>query len=120
MAGGGAMRPDGRRPRLFDMLDEGVVVQGADGTVRDWNAAALRLLALDEAQLTGRAPVPAGWSIMWEHFGDAQGDDPVRRLFRCAHERGTVSVGIAGDGVPRWVTITTHSAFDEEGRETIA
>jgi len=25
---------------LFDTLDEGVVIQDADGTVRDWNEAA--------------------------------------------------------------------------------
>ena len=109
--------------RLFDALDEGVVVMDTDGTVRDWNAAALRMLALSQEQFLGRAPVDSGWQLRWEaHAAPYDENDPVRSLLLRVRERDGATVGIrTGDGVTRWIAIAAHLVHgDEESpRETI-
>ena len=114
--------PPGRR-RLFDTLDEGIVVQDSDGTVRDWNEAALRLLALTPEQLREREPVGPGWQLRAEtHTGPYDAAEPVRSLLRRLLERGRVTVSIRADGAPpRWIAISSHAMHDDDeaGRETI-
>jgi diguanylate cyclase (GGDEF)-like protein/PAS domain S-box-containing protein len=109
----------GDRPqRLFDTLDEGIVVQAADGAVLDWNAAALRLLDLTPEQVSGRASVPLDWHVAFERHDDLTGGDAVRSLWRCARERGSVTVGISSERGLRWVTVASHTVHDDD-RETI-
>jgi diguanylate cyclase (GGDEF)-like protein/PAS domain S-box-containing protein len=114
-------RPPGAR-RLFDTLDEGVVIQDADGTVRDWNEAALRMLALTPEQLRGRAPVDAGWQLRWEtHAGPYDASEPVRALLRRMLERERMTVAIrAGAAATRWIAISSHAVHDDDqpARET--
>jgi len=120
MAGENPPQFDDRRRRVFDVLDEGVVVSGDDDAVRDWNAAALRLLGLDEAQLTGRAPIPEGWHVVWDRPGDARRDgDPIGSLMRAARERGGVTVGIDDGAALRWLAVASHAAHDEQGLDTV-
>ncbi len=110
----------GRPRRVFDALDEGIVVQDADGTVRDWNASAVRLLALSPAQIDGREPVPES-HVAWERSEDVRRDgDAVRSLLRCARERGTITVGIAGGDALRWVSISSHTVHDDHGDAVVA
>jgi diguanylate cyclase (GGDEF)-like protein/PAS domain S-box-containing protein len=107
---------------LFDTLDEGVVIQDADGTVRDWNEAALRMLALTPEQLRGRAPVDAGWQLRWEtHAGPYDASEPVRAMLRRMLEREGVTVAIrAGAAATRWIAISSHAVHDDDqpARET--
>ncbi|HEX3463069.1 MAG TPA: diguanylate cyclase [Candidatus Elarobacter sp.] len=114
-----------RRRRVFDTLDEGVIVQdAADGTVRDWNASAARLLALAPEQLRGRAPLDPDWRMIPETGGmllDAR--DPVRSMLQRALERGGITLAIHPPHQPaRWITVSSHVVHDddEDGvRETI-
>jgi diguanylate cyclase (GGDEF)-like protein/PAS domain S-box-containing protein len=112
----------GRR-RLFDTLDEGVVVQDTDGTVRDWNEAALRMLGLTPEQLRGRAPAGPGWQVRSEtHTRPYDAKEPVRALLRRLLERERVTVSIrADDAPPRWIAISSHAVHDDDelARETI-
>jgi diguanylate cyclase (GGDEF)-like protein/PAS domain S-box-containing protein len=111
------------RRRLFDALDEGVVVMDTDGTVRDWNAAALRMLALGEEQFLGQAPVDAGWQLRWEgHTKPYDPSSPVRSLLQRVVEGDGVTVGIrTADGATRWIAIAAHQVRGdaEPARETI-
>ncbi len=113
-----------QRRRLFDALDEGVIVQDADGAVRDWNAAAARLLALAPEEIRGRAPLPPDWHAVPETPGvlfDAR--DPVRSMLQRALERGGVTLAVHPPAQPaRWIAISSHVVRDddEEGvRDTI-
>jgi diguanylate cyclase (GGDEF)-like protein/PAS domain S-box-containing protein len=112
----------GRR-RLFDTLDEGVVVQDAAGTVRDWNAAALRMLALGPEQLRGDAPVDPGWHVQTEkHSGPYDAGQPIRALLQRALERGSLTVIVqTPERATRWIAISSHVVHDEDegARETI-
>ena len=64
-----------QRRRLFDALDDGVVLQDSERTVREWNSAALRMLGLTAEQLTGRAPLESGWHVTWENHSVLDGAD---------------------------------------------
>ncbi len=114
--------PPGAR-RLFDTLDEGVVIQDADGTVRDWNEAALQMLALTPEQLRGRAQVDPGWQLRWEtHAGPYDASEPVRSLLRRVGESERVTVAICANGATtRWIAIANHVVRDDDepARETI-
>jgi diguanylate cyclase (GGDEF)-like protein/PAS domain S-box-containing protein len=115
--GGGAEQ----RRRLFDALDQGVVVQDMDGVVRDWNAAALRLLDLAPDQLRGRAKLDPGWQVTLESRALHGADGPVRTLLKRALERGSVTVGLHPPyGATRWIAISSHVVHDDESApETI-
>ena len=110
-----------QRRRLFDALDDGVVLQDSERTVRDWNPAALRMLGLTAEQLTGRAPLDAGWHVMWENQGVLRSGDPVRKVLQRALARGKATIAVRKDGAPpTWVAISSRRvANDENGTETI-
>ena len=94
-----------------------------DGVVRDWNAAALRLLELAPDQLRGRAQLDPGWELTLENRTLQYGaGGPVRALVQRALERGTITVGVhPPHGATRWVAMSSHvvRADEESGRETI-
>lgn len=106
----------GRRRRLFDTLDEGVVIQDADGAVRDWNAAALRMLGLTADQLRGRAVPDSEWQATWDGITlPSDGGDAVRALLACAVERGGVTAQVhPSDGEARWIAVSSHTVLDDE------
>jgi diguanylate cyclase (GGDEF)-like protein/PAS domain S-box-containing protein len=116
-----AIRGADRRRRLFDALDDGVVLQDSERTVLEWNAAALRLLGLTAEQLTGRAPLDAGWQMLWENGRVLRGADPVRTVLQHAFSRGKLRVGVRTSGSPPlWIAISSrHVAGDEDGTATI-
>src|ERR1700680_2005254 len=88
-----------QRRRLFDALDDGVVLQDSERTVREWNAAALRMLGLTAEQLSGRAALPAGWHVTWEDQRIPDGGDPVRTVLQRALARGKATIAVRQDGV---------------------
>jgi diguanylate cyclase (GGDEF)-like protein/PAS domain S-box-containing protein len=108
-----------RRRRVFDTLDEGVVVQDTDGAVRDWNAPALRMFGVSPEQLCGRARLGTRWRVMWEDRAPVGGDQPVQGVLRRAFERGQVTVSVRKpDGTSTWITVSSHLVgADEEGTE---
>jgi diguanylate cyclase (GGDEF)-like protein/PAS domain S-box-containing protein len=105
-----------RRRRWFDALDDGVIVQDADGTPLDWNAPALRLLDLDAQQLLGRAPLDPGWQVTLDAAALPDGTgDRVRGLLARALERGAITVGVSvHDAATRWLSISSHLVHDDE------
>jgi diguanylate cyclase (GGDEF)-like protein/PAS domain S-box-containing protein len=110
-----------QRRRLFDALDDGVVLQDSERTVREWNAAALRMLGLSADQLTGRAALPAGWHVTWENQRVLQGGDPVGTALQRALARGKATIAVRRDGAaPTWIAISSRRVTgDEHGSETI-
>ena len=108
-----------RRRRVFDTLDEGVVVQETDGIVRDWNAPALRMFGLTPEQLCGRAPLDTRWHVTWEDRTPVGTDQPMQVVLRRAFERGEVTVAVRKpDGDSAWITIASHLvAADDAGEK---
>jgi diguanylate cyclase (GGDEF)-like protein/PAS domain S-box-containing protein len=110
-----------QRRRLFDALDDGVVLQDSERTVREWNAAALRMLGLTADQLTGRAALPAGWHVSWENQRVLHGRDPVGAVLQRALARGKATIAVRmDDAAPTWIAISSRRVTgDEDGSETI-
>jgi diguanylate cyclase (GGDEF)-like protein/PAS domain S-box-containing protein len=94
-----------------------------DGVVRDWNAAALRLLELAPDQLRGRAQLDPSWELTLDNRALQYGaGGPVRALVQRAFERGTVTFGVhPPHGATRWVAMSSHvvRADEDSARETI-
>ena len=99
------------------------MVQDTHGTVRDWNEAALGLLALTPEQLRDRAPLDAGWELRSEtHEGPHDAGEPVRSLLRRMLARERITVGIRTAGAPiRWIALSSRAVLDDDDstRETI-
>ncbi|MBV9439446.1 MAG: diguanylate cyclase [Candidatus Eremiobacteraeota bacterium] len=110
---------DALHPRLvFDRLEEGVIVQDDAERVREWNAAALRLLDLSEEQLLERVPPPDDWSISdAEGNAFAGGTLLVHDLLHKARTAGRMTIRrTRGDAPPVWIAIATHAGTDDAGR----
>jgi diguanylate cyclase (GGDEF)-like protein/PAS domain S-box-containing protein len=107
---------DERRRRVFDTLDHGVIVHDADGVVRDWNPAALRMLAVSADQLRGRAALDASRQLFWDNHHPVAGTDhPVGTVLQHALQRGGVTIEArAADGASTWIGVSTHAVDDEE------
>ncbi|HEY0614499.1 MAG TPA: diguanylate cyclase [Candidatus Elarobacter sp.] len=117
MAGALPSSGDGadRRRRVFDSLDQGVVVQDPDGTVRDFNAAAPKLLGIGEPELRGRSAPDPGWDLTLDNRSVREADgDPVRAVLRAALDRGSVTVALHPPSeATRWIAISAHAVHDE-------
>lgn len=105
---------------LLDHLPVGIMLVSPDGSVVDANAAAARLLGLDEESLYA--------SSMWEHRWRltlvdgrplTEADDPVARTLDAGPLAETVGeqvVGVPhGEGHWRWIEITARRVDDAEG-----
>lgn len=110
-----------RRRRVFDALDEGVVVQAMDGSVREWNEPALRMFGLTPDQLCGRAPLDSRWHVTWEDRTPVASEQPMQTVLREALAREHVTVAVRKpDGSSAWVSIAGHVVGDDDdGGETI-
>jgi diguanylate cyclase len=111
-----------RRRRVFDTLSEGVVVQGTDGIVRDWNAPALHMFGLTAEQLCGHAPLHSRWHVSWEDRAPVGPEQPMQSVLRRAFERGDVTVAVRKpDGATAWIAISSHivGADDDNVEATI-
>ncbi|HEY0381500.1 MAG TPA: diguanylate cyclase [Candidatus Elarobacter sp.] len=108
-----------RRRRVFDTLDEGVVVQDTDGIVRDWNASALSMFGLSQEQLCSRAPLGTRWHVTWEDRTPVGTDQPIQAVLRRAFEHGNVTVAVRKpDGSSTWIAVSSHLVgADEDGAE---
>ena len=108
-----------RRRRVFDTLNEGVVVQDTDGIVRDWNAPALRMFGLTPEQLCSRAPLDTRWHVTWEDRTPVSTDQPMQTVLRRAFERGAVTVAVRKpDGASAWIAISSQLVgADEDSAE---
>ena len=116
------VREGKRRRRVFDTLNEGVVVQDTDGVVRDWNAPALGMFGLTPDQLCGRTPLHNRWHVTWEDRRPVGTEHPIQAVLRRAFERGTVTVTVRkGDGATVWIAIASHivGADDDTAEATI-
>ena len=117
-----SVRERKRRRRVFDTLSEGVVVQDTDGTVRDWNAPALRMFGLTAEQLCGRAPLNSRWNVTWDDRKPVGREQSMQTVLRRAFERGHVTVAVRKpDGTSAWIAITSQivGADDDMPEATI-
>lgn len=99
-----------QRRQIFDSLDQGVVVQDADGSICDWNSAALRLLGLNADQLCHRTPRDARWRMMWDNRATIEpAGDPLAIVIQAASEGEPISIIVrTPDDATVWLSVTAH------------
>ncbi|MEO7038531.1 MAG: diguanylate cyclase [Candidatus Elarobacter sp.] len=99
-----------QRRQIFDSLDQGVVVQDAGGSIRDWNSAALRLLGLTADQLCRRTPRDARWRMTWDNRAPIESTrDPLETVVEAASEGEPISVIVrTDDDATVWLSIAAH------------
>ncbi len=96
--------------KALDVVGEGIVVRDAAGAVQFSNAAAERWLGLNAAMIAGKAPYPAGWSLVRE---DGSLCDPAsypgQAALRTGQPQPAAELRVVSEaGNARWVSIATH------------
>jgi diguanylate cyclase (GGDEF)-like protein/PAS domain S-box-containing protein len=107
-----------RRRRVFDTLEHGVIVHDADGVVRDWNPAALRMLAMTADQLRGRTALGESVQLFWDnHHPVSETRHPVGTVLQHALQRDGMTIEVRdADSGSTWIAVSTH-AFEDDDRD---
>ncbi len=91
-------------------MDEGLVVQGRDGTILSCNAAAERILGLSRDQICGRGSLDPRWRTVRTDGSPFPGDEhPAMVTLRTGQPQSGVIMGVGlEDGQLRWILINSQ------------
>jgi len=108
------LRESERRYRsVIESVAEGVVLQSAEGTVRAFNANALRILGLSSEQLMHWTPRKMPWEPIREDGTAFPREElPSQRTLRTGKPQSGVVMGLRkNDGKVTWVLVDTQPLF---------
>jgi PAS domain S-box-containing protein len=95
---------------VFDALDEGVLLQLADGQVAATNLAARRILGLSEAQINGRKP--ADFDVIREDGSPFPASErPTNVTLRTGQPQSDVMVGLPRPAGTLWLSLNCRPLF---------
>ena len=105
---------------LWDAMPAGVVVRGADISEVEGNPMAERLLGLTLAQLQGKEPRPAQWSLVHEDRSEYKWDEhPAFRTLATGQPVHNETLGVRlPSGEVRWLLVNTEPQRDAQGHVT--
>lgn len=92
---------------MVEALSEAVLLYGADGRVLTHNRSAERLLGLSAAQLSGQAPLPAGWCVVREEGGEL----PGLAALRTGRAQRNVALHVRTPEGERWLCANAEPLF---------
>lgn len=106
-----------RYEALVSSLPVGMLAEAADGTVREWNPAAVALLGIPEGCVAGREPAPPGWWLIREDGTRLPVEDrPNRLAVRVGAAIRDAMVGVhLPSGEVRWMLANAVPSRDEFG-----
>lgn len=99
---------------LFEAIDKGVIVQDADGRPVQVNAAALRILGVDDRRSFEEYLAPEDWSVLDETGHQiAQHEWPMWRTLRSGQAMQSTVLGMyhKPERRLRWLSVTTLPVF---------
>lgn len=98
-----------RLEAVFDVMAEGVVLQGPSGEISKNNASASRILGLTDEQMRGRTSVDPRWRTIREDGSDFPGNEhPAMVALRTAQRVDHVVMGVEKpDGHLTWISINS-------------
>jgi len=107
-----------RQAALLAALPAGVLVQAADGIVREANPAAEAMLGLAREQLLGSDPLDPGWQALYEDGSELPViERPATRTLRSGRGLRGEAMGVrAADGQVRWLLVNTEPLQDALGQ----
>jgi PAS domain S-box-containing protein len=99
-------------------MQDGIAILDADGTIRDCNAAAERILGLSAEQIMGRTPHDPRWRAIHEDGSPFPGEThPPMVTLRTGQPCSDVIMGIhKPDGTLTWITVNSQPLFLADGR----
>ncbi len=94
----------------FDAMDEGVLLQLADGAVAASNAAARAILGFDENAMLGRTPLEPRWRVVREDGSVFPPEErPALNALRTGQPQTDVLMGMQKpDGEPGWFAVNAR------------
>ncbi len=106
-----------RKTLILDTMTEGLVFQGIDGRILNWNPAAERVLGLSAEELGGRTSVDPRWRAIREDGTPWPGEaHPAMESLRTGQP---VTGQIMGVHQPRgslvWLRVNANPVLDERG-----
>lgn len=102
---------------VVNSLQEGLILQGADGRILTSNPAAERILGRSPAQLAQRGSTDADWHAVHEDGSPWPGEDhPAMRTLRSGQAESNQIMGLRRpDGREVWLSVNSVSAGAGEG-----
>jgi PAS domain S-box-containing protein len=114
-----ALRESEERYRsVIAAMQDGIALLDPDGTIRECNAAAERILGLSAEQIMGRTPHDPRWRAIHEDGSPFPGEThPPMVTLRTGQPCSDVLMGIhKPDGTLTWITINSQPLFRADGK----
>jgi PAS domain S-box-containing protein len=114
-----ALRQSEERYRsVIAAMQDGIVLVNADGSIRECNAAAERILGLSAGQIMGRTPHDPRWRAILEDGSPVPSDtNPAMETLRTGRPCMDKVMGVhKPDGTLTWVTVNAQPLFEADGR----
>jgi PAS domain S-box-containing protein len=114
-----ALRVSEERYRsVISAMQDGIVILDADGSIRECNAAAERILGLSAEQIMGRTPHDPRWRAIHEDGSSFPGEThPPMVTLRTGQPCTNVVMGVhKPDGTLTWITVNAQPLFEADGR----
>jgi PAS domain S-box-containing protein len=102
---------------IVTAMEEGIVLQDADGAIRACNASAERILGLSLEQMTGRLSIDPRWRAVHEDGSPFPGEEhPAMVTLRTGRPLSNVIMGVhRPEGDLAWVSINSQPLFGPGG-----
>jgi PAS domain S-box-containing protein len=109
---------EGRYRSVISAMQDGIAILDADGSIRECNTAAERILGLSAEQLMGRTPHDPRWRAIHEDGTAFPGDaHPPMVTLRTGRPCTDVVMGVhKPDGTLTWITVNAQPLFQADGR----
>jgi PAS domain S-box-containing protein len=113
-----ALRKNAEQYRsVIAAMQDGIVVLGADGSIRACNGSAERILGLSAEQIIGRTALDPRWRAIHEDGSPFPGESfPVAETLRTGRASSNVIMGVyKPDGALTWISINSEPLFEADG-----
>lgn len=109
-----------RKTLILDTMTEGLVFQGVDGRILNWNPAAERVLGLSAEELGGRTSVDPRWRAIHEDGTPWPGEThPAMESLRTGQPVTGQIMGVhQPHGSLVWLRVNANPVLDAHGRAT--
>lgn len=106
-----------RRTLILETIIEGLLLQGEDGQILDWNPAAELVLGLTGDELSGRKSTDPRWAAIHEDGTPWPGDEhPSMVALRSALPVANATMGVdRPDGTRVWLRVNAQPVLDAAG-----
>ena len=108
---------EAQKTLILNTLTEGVVLQGPDGAIVEWNPAAERVLGLSGDELAGRTSTDPRWQALHADGTPWPGEThPAMESLRTGRPVADAIMGICHpDGQRYWMRVNSQPVLDSSG-----